>query len=219
MQESVLEKLRRRSECRKFMRDHLIPRKGRSYAKILTALKTAGITELSGLAHADVAMLKAAGIGEEEAAQVLAEAKTVYYGQVLKEIGIPAVSLKKYVAAGITSPEAFCDQPPDSLSKLTGMSPATVQRHVELVCTYLKKPVPKKFSKQQIERGKKELLAIKGLDKTMIEKLSRAGIINATLLLEADAAKVAAETGIMAHVIQDFQKAIRKKRDNAVIEI
>ena len=216
---SVLEKLRRRSECRKFMRDHLIPRKGRSYAKILTSLKSAGITELSGLAHADIAMLKAAGIGEEEAVQVLAEAKAVYYGQVLKAIGIPAVSLKKYVAAGITSPEAFCDQPPESLSKLTGMSPATVQRHVGLVCTYLKKPVPKQFSKQQIQRGKKELLGIKGIDKTMIEKLSRAGIINTTYLLEADAAKVAAETGIMAHVIQDFQKAVQKKRDTAVIEI
>jgi DNA topoisomerase-1 len=216
---SILEKLRRRSECRKFMRDNLIPRKGRSYAKILTALKTAGITELSGLAHADIALLKAAGIGEEEAAQVLAGAKTVYYGQVLKGIGIPAVSLKKYVSAGVTSPEAFCTQPPESLSKLTGMSPATVQRHVELVCTYLKKPVPKKFSKLQIERGKKELLAIRGIDKAMIEKLSRAGIINATLLLGADAAKLAAETGIMAHVIQDLQKAIQKKRDNAVIQI
>jgi DNA topoisomerase-1 len=216
---SVLEKLRRRSECRKFMRDHLIPRKGRSYAKILTALKSAGITELSGLVHADSAMLKAAGIGEEEAAQILAEANIVYYGQVLKAIGIPAVSLKKYVAAGITTPEAFCDHSPESLSRLTGMSPATVQRHVGLVCTYLKKPVPKKFSKTQIERGKKELLAIKGLDKTMMEKLSRAGIINATLLLETDAEKVAAETGIMAHVVQDFQKAIRKKRENAVIEI
>ena len=137
------------------MRDHLIPRKGRSDAKILTALKRAGITELSGLAHADIAMLKAAGIGEEEAAQILTEAKIVYYGQVLKEIGIPAVSLKKYVAAGITSPEAFCSHPPESLSRLTGMSPATVQRHVGLVCTYLKKPVPKKFTKPQIERGKK----------------------------------------------------------------
>jgi DNA topoisomerase-1 len=164
-------------------------------------------------------MLKAAGIGEEEAEQVLAEAKTVYYGQVLKDIGIPAVSLKKYVSAGITSPEAFCTHSPESLSKLTGMSPTTVQRHVELICTYLKKPVPKKFSKQQIERGKKELLAIKGLEKTMIEKLSRAGIINAALLLEADAAKLAADTGIMAHVIQDFQKAIQKKRDTAVIQI
>jgi len=52
-----------------------------------------------------------------------------------------------------------------------------------------------------------------------MEKLSCASIINATHLLEADAAKVAAETGIMAHVLQDFQKAIRKKRENAVIEI
>jgi len=53
----------------------------------------------------------------------------------------------------------------------------------------------------------------------MVEKLSRAGIINATLLLEADPAKLAAETGIMAHVLQDFQKAIRRKRDTAVIQI
>jgi hypothetical protein len=51
------------------------PPKRRSYAKILTAIKSAGITELSGLAYADVAILKAAGISEEEAAQVLAEAK------------------------------------------------------------------------------------------------------------------------------------------------
>jgi hypothetical protein len=79
--------------------------------------------------------------------------------------------------------------------------------------------VPKKFSKQQIDRGKKELLAIKGLDKTTFDTLSRAGIINATLLLEADPATLAAETGIMAHVIQDFQKAIKRKRDTAIIQI
>jgi DNA topoisomerase-1 len=215
----VLEKLRRRSECRKFMRDHLVPRKGRSYAKILTALKTAGITELSGLAQADTAMLRAAGVGEEEAVQVLTEAKAVYYGQVLKEIGIPAVSVKKYIAAGITSPEAFCSQPPGSLSKRTGMSQATVDRHVGLVCTFLKKPVPKKISKTQVERGKKELLAIKGIDKATYEKLSRAGINNASQLLEADAAKVAADTGIMAHVVHEYQKAIQKKRDTAIIQI
>ena len=39
--EGVLEKLRRRSECRKFMRNHLIPRKGRSSARIMSALKEA----------------------------------------------------------------------------------------------------------------------------------------------------------------------------------
>jgi DNA topoisomerase-1 len=216
---SVLEKLRRRSECRKFMRDHLIPRKGRSYAKILTSLKSAGITELSGLAHADVAMLKAAGIGEEEAEQVLTEAKVVYYGQVLKEIGIPAVSLKKYVAAGITSPEAFCTHPVEVLSRRTGMSPGTVQKHVDRVCTYLKKPVPKKVSKLQAGRGKKELLKIKGIDEAVIERLASAGIINATGLLEADADTVAAETGIPAHRVREYQAAIQRRRDTAVIQL
>jgi len=216
---SVLAKLRRRSECRKFMRDHLIPRKGRSYAKILTSLKTAGITELSGLAHADVAMLKAAGIGEAESEEILAQARITYYGQVLREIGIPAVSLKKYVAAGITSPEAFCSHTVDVLSKRTGMSSGTVQKHVDLVCTYLKKPVPKKVSKIQVERGKKELLKIKGIDAAVIGRLAPAGIINASALLEADADTVAAQTGIPAHKIREYQAAIQKKRDTAIIQL
>ncbi|HJX55212.1 MAG TPA: DNA topoisomerase I [Methanoregula sp.] len=216
---SVLAKLRRRSECRKFMRDHLIPRKGRSYAKILTSLKTAGITELSGLAHADVAMLKAAGIGEAESEEILAQARITYYGQVLKEIGIPAVSLKKYVAAGITSPEAFCSHTVDVLSKRTGMSSGTVQKHVDLVFTYLKKPVPKKVSKIQVERGKKELLKIKGIDAAVIGRLAPAGIINASALLEADADTVAAQSGIPAHKIREYQAAIQRKRDTAIIQL
>jgi DNA topoisomerase-1 len=215
----VLEKLRRRSECRKFMRDHLVPRKGRSYAKILTSLKSAGITELSGLASADVARLKEAGISDAESEEILTQAKIVYYGQVLKEIGIPAVSLKKYVAAGFTSPESFCTHPVDVLSKRTGMSPGTVQRHVDLVCTYLKKPVPKKYSKTQVERGRKELMKIRGIDAAVIEKLSRSGIINTSALLEADADKIAAETGIPAHKIREYQAAIQKRRDTAVIQL
>ena len=151
----VLEKLRKRSECRKFMRDNLIPRKGRSYSKILTALRESGISEFSGLARADIATLKKAGIGESESEQLLTRARTVYHGQVLREIGIPAVSLKKYLAAGIIDPEAFCARTPGALSDLTCMSVSTVQRHVELVCRYLNKPVPKKISKIQMERGKK----------------------------------------------------------------
>jgi len=45
--------------------------------------------------------------------------------------------------------------------------------------------------------------------------MESAGIINATHLPEAYAAKVTPKTGIMAPVIQDFQKAHRKKRDTA----
>jgi DNA topoisomerase-1 len=216
---SVLEKLRRRSECRKFMRERLVPRKGRSPAKIFTALKELGITELSGLANTDAATLKKAGVSDTETDQILTEAKTLYYGQLLKDIGIPAVSLKKYIAAGITDPEMFCNQPPASLSKLAGVSPATVQRHVDLVCAYLKKPVPKKFTQLQIEKGKKELLGIRGITRAEMENLSRAGIINATTLLLADAEEVAADSGIAVGKIREFLAAIQKKKDNAIIQL
>ena len=215
----VLEKLRRRSECRKFMRDRLIPRKGRSYAKILAALKEAGITELSLLAQADPATLKTAGVSDTETEQLLSDAKIVYHSQVLKEIGIPAVSLKKYIAAGIFEAEAFCAQSPAALSEKTGMSLSTVQKHVDKVCTYLNKPVPKKFSKLQIERGKKQLLAVSGLSTPQVEKLFRAGIVDGDALLAADPVSVAATTGIPEQKIRDYQKVLKRKKDTAIIQL
>ncbi len=136
----VLEKLRRRSEFRKFMRDNLIPRKGRSYAKILTALKEAGITELADVVKTNTATMTKSGIGEEEAGKVLTEARIIYHGQVLREIGIPAVSLKKYLSAGITSPDMFCTNPPAALAEKTGMSLSTVNKHVAIVCKSLNRP-------------------------------------------------------------------------------
>jgi DNA topoisomerase-1 len=216
---TVLEKLRRRSECRKFIRDHLIPRKGRSYAKIMTSLRESGVTELADLAKADPSVLKKAGISDTESEQVVSEAKTVFNTQILREIGIPAVSLKKYIAAGIIEPEMFCSQPPLALSNRTGMSLATVQRHVEKVCEYLRKPAPKKFSKLQAERGKKELLAIRGLSAKAVEAMFHAGIIDTGALLAADAGTVAAETGIPEQKIRDYQKTIQKKRDTAIIQL
>ncbi|MFA4876776.1 MAG: DNA topoisomerase I [Methanoregula sp.] len=216
---TVLATLRRRSECRKFLRENLIPRKGRSYSKIMGSLKESGISELAGLAKADIASLKKAGIGDEEAAALLTEAKKVYHGQVLREIGIPAVSLKKYIAAGILDTEAFCTHTPAALGELTGMSATTVQKHVEMVCRYLNRPVPKKLSKMVIEKGKKELLAIKGLSETMLEKLFRADIINGEALLAADAAGLAAATGIPEEKIRTFQKLFQKKKETAIIQI
>jgi DNA topoisomerase-1 len=216
---TVLAMLRRRSECRKFLRENLIPRKGRSYSKIMSSLKESGISELGGLAKTDIASLKKAGIGDGEAETILTEAKKVYHGQVLKEIGIPAVSLKKYLSAGIMEPESFCTHTPAALGELTGMSPATVQKHVEIVCRYLNKPLPKKLSKIQIEKGKKELLAVKGLSAAILEKLFRADIVNGDALLKAEAAGIATATGIPEQKIRDFQALLRKKRDTAVIQI
>jgi DNA topoisomerase-1 len=216
---TVLEKLRKRTECRKFMRDRLIPRKGRSYAKIQASLKESGINELADLARADADALKKAGIGEQEAEALLTDAKVVYNSQILKEIGVPAVSLKKYINAGVITPDAFCAHTPAALSELTGMSLTTVQKHVEMVCLYLKKPVPKKVPKLQVERGKKQLLAIKGLTESMLAKLSKADVIDAESLMNASAKAVAEKSGIPEAKIADFQKILKKKKATAVIEI
>ncbi|OPX62918.1 MULTISPECIES: DNA topoisomerase I [unclassified Methanoregula] len=210
---TMLEKLRKRSECRKFLRDRLIPRKGRSYAKIMDCLKAQGITELAGLAKADVSALKTAGIGDTEAEQVLAEAKSVYYGQVLREMGIPAVSLKKYLAAGFITPDAFCDLKPETLSERTGMSLGTVQKHVEMVCKALGKQAPKKVAKTQTERGRKELLTIKGVTEQIAGKLILAGVTDGKTLAAADPAAVAKETGIPVQKVRDFQAIFRKKKE------
>jgi DNA topoisomerase-1 len=210
---TMLEKLRRRSECRKFLRDQLIPRKGRSYAKIMDVLKGQGITDLAGLAHADPAVLKNAGICEAEASQVLAEARTVYYGQVLRDMGIPAVSLKKYLTAGFTTPDAFCELQPETLSERTGMSLGTVQKHVALVCKALNKPVPKNVSKLQTEKGRKQLLTIKGLGEQAAEKLILAGVTDGKSFLAADPQAVAKDTGIPEQKVRDYQALFRKKKD------
>ena len=99
------------------------------------------------------------------------------------------------------------------------MSVSTVQRHVELVCRYLNKPVPKKISKIQMERGKKELLAIRGLGEPVLEKLFRAGITDADTLLSVDPGKLASDTGIPQEKILDYQKGIRKRKETAVIQL
>jgi DNA topoisomerase-1 len=210
---TMLEKLRRRSECRKFLRDRLIPRRGRSYAKIMESLKGQGITELASLAHAEPAALKNAGIGDAEAGQVLADAKTVYYGQVLRGMGIPAVSLKKYLSAGFTTPDAFCELKPETLSERTGMSLGTVQKHVALVCKALNKSAPKKVSKIQTEKGRKELLTIKGLGEQAAEKLILAGVTDGKSLLAANPQMVAKDTSIPEQKIRDYQAIFRKKKD------
>ncbi len=217
--EGVLEKLRRRSECRKFMRKHLIPRKGRSYSKIIAALKESGVSDLAGLSKTDPATLQKAGIGENEARDLLTEAQVTYNGQLLKEIGIPAVSLKKYFAAGITGPDEFVSTTPERLSAITGMSTGTVNRHVALVSGYLHRPMPVKIPRARIEKGRKELLSIKGLTGTMAEKLASAGVINGDKLLAADAGKLSAITGIDAEKIRNYQSLLRKKREDGIIRI
>src|SRR5208337_4765238 len=110
--------------------------------------------DLAGLAKASPDTLQKAGIGESEAVNLVTEAKVTYNSQILKEIGIPAISLKKYIAAGISSPEDFVSNSPENLSKKTGMSVGTVNRHVVLVCEYLHRPIPVVIPKKRVEKGR-----------------------------------------------------------------
>ena len=155
--QDVLILLRRRSELKKFIRTHLPPRKGRSQSALMTRLFAAGINDVRALAHAEPATLVTTGIGEKEVVTLMKEAQLLCSERLLKEIGIPANSLKKYLAAGVTSPEAFCSLPALSLSTRTGLSLDTVMRHVTLVCTYLGRPSPKGSSKRVVDQGRKEL--------------------------------------------------------------
>ena len=216
---TVLEKLRRRSECRKFMRNHLIPRKGRSYAKIMETLGKAGVTDLASLARANPGTLQQAGIGEHEARDLLTEARITHNSQLLKETGIPAVSLKKYREAGIAGPDDFAAAGAAKLASLTGMSTGTVNRHLALVCEYLHRPVPVTLPKARLEKGRKELLSIKGLTATVADKLIGTGVFNAETLCAADAHKTAAASGLDEEKIRGYQAQMRKKQENAIIRI
>jgi DNA topoisomerase I len=222
----MLETLRKRSECRKFMRTHLIPRKGRSSAKIMAALKEAGVTDLAGLAKASPATLQKVGIGEKEAADILAEARITYNGQLLKETGIPAVSLKKYLAAGITGPEDLCTLAPETLASRTGMSAATVNRHIALVCEYLHRPVPGGKSAKPVKvaakprpsvpttkKVLKELLTLKGMTTSVARAFADAGIVRAEDLLAADPADIAGRTSTDRSLVADLQRQLKKRRE------
>jgi len=70
-----------------------------------------------------------------------------------------------------------------------------------------------------MQKCKKELLAIKGISDAIREKLSLAGITSTAALLSADAETVARNSGIATGKIKEFQAAIQKKKDTAVIQI
>jgi DNA topoisomerase-1 len=208
----VLVLLRRRSELRKFVRAHVPPRRGRSHAKIMRALFARGIDTIEQLAGISTEALTATGIGEKEAASLLSAASALCSDRRLRAIGIPPISLKKYYAAGLTRPEDFVELPPAAIVLRTGISPDTVHRHVELVCTALGRPVPPRTTRGQIERGRAQLLAIPGVGESTIEKLYSGGVFDAESLARADPKAVAEGSGLPVRKIQDLQASVAEPR-------
>jgi DNA topoisomerase-1 len=211
----VFELIRRRSDCRKFVRKHLPPRRGRSHATIMKKLHELGVDDIEALAGADPAVLRKAGIGEKETELLQGEARKLAGERELRGLGIPPVSLKKYLSAGFLSAEALLASNQVFIAYKTGISPDTVYRHIELVATARGKPAPKKIPKAQIERGREELLAVPGLGESALEKLYRAGIFDGQRLMEKNAVDIAQKSGLPEEKVRDLQKMIRAPKERS----
>nr|WP_303714363.1 DNA topoisomerase I [Methanoculleus marisnigri] len=202
--EGALEVLRRRSELRKFIRKVVPPRKGRSHAKITKRLLEQGIGDIPALSRADPAALKKAGISDAGATELLEAARGLCNERTLREAGVPAVSLKKYQAGGVASPDDFCYLPIPYLSSKTGINPETVHKHVDMVCKHLGRKSPAKVTRAALERGQKELLEVPGIGEATVERLYLAGIYDAATLREADPGEVSSITGIAKTKLHDY---------------
>ncbi len=99
------------------------------------------------------------------------------------------------------------------------MSPDTVYRHAGLVCSHLNRPAPKKVTKAQLEKGKKELLAIRGVTESTVHQLLQAGIIDTAGLLAADPRNAALQAGLPEESLKNLQALARTKLENAIIQL
>jgi DNA topoisomerase-1 len=215
----VLGLLRRRSDCRKLIRRMLVPKKGRSPARVIKKLQEAGINDIGSLGAADPALLKRVGIGEKEAESILHEAKMVENERLFREAGIPAASMKKYISAGILSPDDLLTAHPVWLAEKVGLSPDTVQRHAELAASFRGTAPPPRHTKAQVARGSEELLSIPGLNRQVLGQLHRAGIVNGLLLLAADPGTLSGKTGIPRDKLLGFQAVLRERAKKAEEDI
>lgn len=202
----VLEILRKRSELKKFVRKIIPPKRGRSHAKVLNSFFDAGINDLGSLARSDKKSLEKMKLSGDEAENLINEARIVFNKDLLKSYGVPAVSLKKYMEAGFTTPEDFCYIHPALLSLRTGLNIDTVYKHVTMVCEHAGVRPPEKISKKELESGRKELLSIDGIGESMLEKLYMAGIVDKERLCRADPEELSKLTGISTGKITYFQE-------------
>lgn len=207
--DDVLAKLRRRTGLKKFISGHIPPRKGRGQAKVSKAVFDLGITDIESLASADPLKLKAAHLNDAEAYLLVSEARKVTNYAVMKEIGIPVVTLKKYVARGYDDPAMLLFANPAGISLATGVSLAKIHEHQKLVADYLRRPIPEKLSKSEFDKMTRGLVALK-LDGETLAKLAAAGAFTVIRIVNADTDRLSFDTGIPKDEIEEIQKTARR---------
>ncbi|HJJ38626.1 MAG TPA: DNA topoisomerase I [Methanocorpusculum sp.] len=135
--DKILETLKKRADLKKFMSPLIPYRRKRSPAKVISAVYAESINDIRTLADTNAAVLVKCGLSEEEAKAMITAARDAVSLSDLKESGIPAVSLKKYVAAGYDSLKKIAGATAEKLSKDTGIKDSTAERHRNLACAYL----------------------------------------------------------------------------------
>ncbi|MDT8357454.1 MAG: DNA topoisomerase I [Methanomicrobiaceae archaeon] len=205
----VLDILRKRSTLRKFIRKTLPPRKGRSLSGLVKALFGAGVNSIHDLSRVETRDLTQMKLGEREAKELVEKARTSANEGRMREMGVPPASLKKYIDAGISSPEEICLLHPACLSDATGISIDTVQRHAAMVCRALGLQAHPRITRRALDTGTEELLEIPGLGKASVEKLHCAGVIDAAGLAGSDPAKLSIATGIAEEKLREFIMHVR----------
>ena len=206
--QAVLVLLKKRTEMKKFISAHVTPKRGRGHSKVSAALISMGVTDIAGLSKADPNDLLAAKLSEAEAESLVSDAKNVVDIARMKEYGVPAITLKKYVAAGFGNPEKFVSVHPAGLSLATGVSVTTIGNHQRLVAEKLCRPCPEKISKTAFEEGIAPLRKKAGPE--ILIPLALAGVHTPGILAKADVKTLAKVTGIEEKQIADLQKYARK---------
>lgn len=205
--EGVIACLKRRTEMKKFIRTHITPRRGRSPVKVANTLIEAGVGDITALGKADSALLKEAGVVGEEAETLISEAKKESDSRILRDLGIPAASLKKYLAAGITAPEDFIRTHPAGISIASGVTIETVIKHVSLITDYYSLKSPGKITNAAFRKGRSDLLELPGVGEATLRKLADSGIYDRKSLLAAEDAVPGISEEVLATLKKEAAKA------------
>lgn len=206
--EQVMARLRRRTEMKKFVGSLIPPRRGRSHSKVCGFLVEQGINDIEALAKASPEQLMEAKLSPAEAEKILSEAQQVINFAKMREFGVPAVTLKKYAAAGFADPLKFLSVHPAGLSLATGVSVATICSHQKQVAEKLCRPAPEKISKAAFDAGAASLAGVAEPD--VLTSLAMAGVYSAELLVKADSKMLSKVTGIDPKEIAELKKVAKR---------
>jgi len=202
---SVLELIRKRSECKKFMKQYIPPKRGRSHTKVMTGFTGSGVNSIEDIASSDISILKKAGLNDDEAKLLKNEAMQHASRNRLRDMGISAVSIKRYQESGFITPEMIISAHPAYVSLKTGISVDTVIKHLILISGALDLNTPQKISKKQIDSGRIELLSLKGVNESLLEQFYLGGIYNKKSLITANPSVIAKISGLSTERIRKIQ--------------